>query len=179
MSPTRRDFMIGAGAAGIALPTRGADPIQVAQRSRTDRPYRRGRNGHGRRNLLPRSGRSRDRSRVGRLRGPADASQGALGKSGFHDPRLSRGACAPGHRRRDHRHSRPLACPDLDRCHECRQRRVCREADGSEDRGRTARHRSAEEDRSHPSGRQPARQLHRVSESERSPEERARSAKST
>ena len=38
MSPTRRDFLIGAGAAGLALPARSADPrpsrLTTAFRSR-------------------------------------------------------------------------------------------------------------------------------------------------
>ena len=67
MSPTRRNFMIGAGAAGIALPL----AAQTRSKSPNDRVQIAliGAGGMGTEdaNLLARSGWGRDRSRLGRL----------------------------------------------------------------------------------------------------------------
>ena len=86
------------------------------------------------------------------------------GHAGVHDARLPRGARSARRGCDRHRDAGSLARADGGRRDAGGQGRLRREADGSGAGRRTARDRRRASDRTHPAGRQPAPQLHRLRE---------------
>ena len=163
-------------AAGLARRLSRPKRRNFGQRPRAGRDHRPRRHGYRRHAFVDARAGRRTGGRRRHLPGPSGSCQRSFRQGRLHHARLSRGAGAQGHRRGHHRHARSLALADLDRRHERGQGRVLRKAHGAAPRRRQAGDRSAAEDRTHSAGGQPARQLDRLPESQRTISQPAPSA---
>ena len=165
--PAARGGHHGARAHGRVGARAGAGEARLAQRPHPARPPRRGRHGPGRHRDRAQGARGRARGRRRHLRRALRGVQEEVRQGPPDDARLPRDPRPQGRGRRDRGEPRPLAHADDDRRPRGGQGRLLREADDALDRRGRLDARGAEEDRAHPPGGQPVRELDRLREGPR------------
>ena len=145
----------------------GAGEARLAERPHPHRAPRRGRHGPGRHRDGAQGARGRARGRRRHLRRPLRGVPEEVRQGPPDDARLPRGPRPQGRGRGDRGEPRPLAHADDDRRPRGGQGRLLREADDALDRRGRPHARGAEEDRAHPAGGQPVRELDRLREGPR------------